>query len=156
MVEITDTDEHTLVLNLNDCTTLKHFQTAQILCTNQLGKTIIIDSKVSCELKNIELSNFSGFFRFILLNGSVNTQKFKDSISFIAPDKVVHVYVEMNGSYKNEKLCLSSGYTRTFVTYDGYKQNRKDFSTYLAALIGFVLLTIPSIYNTWKKFLSKK
>lgn len=153
IIDFTQEEKHILGLKLNDCKTSKQFHNAEILCKNQLGK-VFTDSKATCNLINIDLTNISGIFRFTLLNGTTTTQNFTNSIYFLAPEKVGNVYIEMDAYYNNKKMCLSSGHSQTFATYEQYKQNKKDFATYLAALIGFVLVTVPSIYKKWKEVFS--
>ena len=152
IVDFTDEEKHNLGLRLNDCTTLQKFNKAEISCNNLLGK-VIVDSKVNCNLKKINLKNVSGFFRFTFLNGSNSTQKFENKIYFLTPPNVGRVYVEINGFYNGNKICLSSANSQTFATYEQYKQNKKDLATYLTALIGFILLSIPIIYQKWKEVL---
>ena len=99
----------------------------------------------------------SGFFKFELLNGSKNTQYFYENITFITPPNVASVFVEIQGIYESENISVSSERLQTFFTYEQYKQNKKDFVTYMGALIVFILLSVPSIVDKWINiFVEKK
>ncbi len=147
-------DSYQFSLSLNNCSSHQKFENAEIKCENTLGN-IFVDSKVICGLKNIELKNISGFFKFTLLNGSVETQNFDKEISFIVPSNVGGLYVEINGTYNGTEICLSSGIPITFGTYEEYQQCKKDVVTYFMALIVFILLTIPTIYKNWKELIEE-
>jgi len=152
ITNFTQEEKHTFKLFLNNCSSLEHFENSQIECKNILDK-VIIGSKVDCTINNIELDVINGSFNFLLLNGDIKKKEFNKTPSFIVPENVGRISVNLYGKYENNTICLSTANSQTFSTYEQYKENKKNFATYLLALIGLILLSFPTIIEKWKKVL---
>ncbi|MDD3175345.1 MAG: hypothetical protein PHU51_02615 [Candidatus Nanoarchaeia archaeon] len=153
--DLTHEETHKLGLKLNDCVTHLRYKNSEINCEDYSNK-VIVGHNVSCKLKQINLTNISGYVEFTNVANVKNNQTFETTIDFLIPSENKMIFIEIDGLDNNKSVCLSSSYNVRFATYEEYKENKQNFTTFLGGLIGFILLSVPLIITNWGKLFSFK
>jgi hypothetical protein len=142
-----------LTLNAHECNNLSNqFNTYTLQCKDMQGKMIAGRCAI-CTL-NANATDIYGSFSLTHLNGSIDTVNFTDKVGFIIPESVGIIAV--NISFKDNvngwvnALGVRNVY---FPTNSEYEQNKKDFVTYLIALLAFIVTAPPVLYKQyWELF----
>ena len=122
-----------------------------IICSNRENK-IIVGYDLSCKVEPF-INNSRGSVTFEFHDGNQNSTDYNH---FLVPSNIRWIGFEVNGEDKNNQtLCLSLSGLTDIPTQEEYKNNKDKFITYFLALIGFIIVSIPSILRNIKGMIEK-
>ena len=117
-------------------------------------ENVIANEKVECNVSNVLNYSFSnGFVKFNFSNGSSDFINLSDGLEFIVPEGLVEMEFQLNGTSENEEICLSTLVNERYLTYEEFRENKINFFVYTAALIVFLIVSIPTFMDKVKKWL---
>ena len=116
----------------------------QFNCTNS-NRVLLINDTINCQYSP-KLFNDSVYVIFSYDDGKNDSIIKMQDMSFQAPNDIRHVHFRVEGYNQNGKLKIYSyGVDYKFLNREEFRQNRKEFITYVLALFGIILFSIPSL-----------
>jgi len=124
-----------------------------ITCADSLG-SVIAGNKVTCTVLPA-LQNVSKYVEFHFINGSTDGFIFNDS--FQAPNNVDRVSFKINGTDTNNRTQhLEVGQSIQMPSYEKYLEDKKNRFTLFYALLGAIVLAIPTMMKNLRELFTKQ
>lgn len=125
-------------------------------CTDS-SRHFLVNSNVTCTIKQPILSNFTATITFFFKNDSSFVYTRNNSISFVSPYDIKRVGFEITGfDTSGKQISLSTARNFEFYTKDEYEQKNAQFVSYVVVMIAIVLYYIPGMVVNFKKILERE
>jgi hypothetical protein len=150
--------EEPLTIFLNTCDGGNRLNDVNLTCQSNAQEQLIEGYLTTCNLSSLKIfDNINGTITSILFNGTHYIDNFNQKIEFIPHHKTREIRFRILTTKNNITNCMDSNVREQlkFHSYEDAQDRKEKFNTYLLALFGIVIFSVPililNLMNIWRE-----